>query len=121
MTRPFGSIPMRIASLESQHYALQILLFIKLKNGSYAEQMIREQFGEVTRPTIYRALWMLDSQDLIRSEVVEGPTGRGGLRRMWHLTVTGEEVATHLMAIEKALGATPKPDSKTKRNHKKKP
>ena len=94
---------MRIAQLESQHYALQILLFIRIKKGSYAEEMIREQFGETTRPTIYRALRYLEARNLIWSQVTESDAG-GGLKRMWYLTPMGEEVTSHLEAIEKALG-----------------
>jgi len=114
MTTPFGSIPMRISSLESQHYALQILLFIKLKNGSYAEQMIREQFGEVTRPTIYRAIRMLKDNGLIRDELTDGK-GQGGIRRMWYLTQTGEKVAEHLKGIEEALTSQAKSENSKKR------
>ena len=94
---------MRISQLESQHYALQILLHIRRKSGSYVEEMIREQFGETTRTTVYRAIWMLQDLGLMRSEVMDS-RGAGGLRRMWYLTQVGEEIAVHLEAIEKTLG-----------------
>lgn len=110
---------MRIGELESQHYVLQILLFVKLKNGSYAEEMIREQFGETTRPTIYRAVRYLESKSLVRSEIKDS-AGMGGLRRMWYLTPMGEEVATHLMGIEKALGMMPRPQEPKKKPEPKK-
>ena len=106
MPVPIGAIPMRIAQLESQHYALQIMLFIRRKSGSYVEEMLREQFGETTRPTIYRAVWLLSELGLIRNELTDSESG-GGLKRMWYLTPMGEEVATHLMAIEKALMMMP--------------
>jgi DNA-binding PadR family transcriptional regulator len=93
---------LHIVALEGQALILQLLVLLKMERGVYMNKIVKERFGTSKRATVYRAVRTLEKSGLITSQLRD-VGGVGGIRREFLLTPAGEEIASHLVAVESAL------------------
>ncbi len=93
---------MHIVVLEGQALILQILMLLRLEHGFYINKMVKVNFRGTSRATIYRVMSRLETAGLVASGLRD-VGGIGGIRREFHLTPAGEDVADHVLAIEESL------------------
>ena len=98
---------MHIMALEGQALILQLLVLLKMEQGVYMNKIVKERFGTSRRATVYRAVRTLEKNGLITSRL-QDVGGTGGIRREFLLTPAGEEVASHLVAVESVLKSSRK-------------
>lgn len=105
---------MFVAMLEGQILILQVKLALKLDRGSYISEMLRDRFKGTSRMTIYRVIDKLKTTGLIASELQDNGES-GGIKREYHLTPAGDEVANNLLVIENTLKASKRKAKKHQR------
>jgi DNA-binding PadR family transcriptional regulator len=98
---------LHIVALEGQALILQLLVLLKMERGVYMNKIVKERFGATRRATVYRAVRTLEKSGLITS-TLQDVGGIGGIRREFFLTPAGEEIASHLVAVESVLKSSRK-------------
>ena len=90
---------MSISTIDSPNHVLSLILFIGRNGEAYGNQLHRAGFP---RPAVYFTLDTLMDSGILSDELRRS-TGRGGIRRVFKLTPLGEQVYTHLAAIDSIL------------------